>query len=152
MSENAKPKFFSLVPGEKILHEATWSKTGAIALFVLVACPLLLIGWASVSVGRTPALGAGLIFIGLGLVVGALPFMSQERRRVLLTTRRVIFVRGLTNTVHSVPLLGIEDVVLSTSDVTIRSGASQSLVLRVDQPELLSLAIEMARPTGDQPS
>lgn len=134
---------FQLMPGEREVHESQWSRGGAIALVILISGPLFLMGL--VGLGQRPV-GGALIFLGLGMIAAALPFMSQQRRRVIVTTRRVVFIHGLTKTIQSVPLEKIEEVKTNSGSVTVRAGSVlKSLMLNVQDPAQLAAAIEHAR-------
>ncbi|WP_332713827.1 hypothetical protein [Pelagibacterium mangrovi] len=140
---------FELMPGEHQVHESQWSRAGAVALTIFVAGPLFLIGLF--SLGQQPV-GPALIFLGLGIIAAALPFMSQQRRRAIVTTRRVVFIRGLTNTTQSVPLEKIEEVSTNSASVSLRAGSAlNSLTLNVQDPAQLAAAVERARAANRKP-
>jgi len=146
MSLNEIPEEFMsfLNEGEKIIHVSRESRTILVGVFIFASLPLSLITfiWFYYAPGWWKSIPMLLIFLILYL-----PYASWKKKYVILTENQILFIDGLSETVKKVPLERVEQVTVSPSFISIRSGSSvfNELKMYVSDPKELAAKIEQVR-------
>ena len=145
------PASVPLAQGEKILHVSRWSKFGMVVQILLLSLPLASVSLLLLAEGGD-VVGVGGLFGLFAVVTYFLTYLSWQKRLAVVTTRNVLFIAGLSNTLRTIPLEQINQVTTSPGLMTVRSGSiMNTLILRVADAEAMAEVIERARQARSQP-
>ena len=90
-----------LSQGEKILHVSRWAKFGMVLQNLFLSLPLASVSLLLLSEGGD-VVGVGVLFGLFAVVTYFLTYLSWQKRLAVVTTRNVMFVAGLSNTVRTI--------------------------------------------------